>query len=161
MQINVSLLLSMVLCSASCAGSYTPQKTGRISIVWEGLGPAYSKDGNVFKPGIFGSGLVEAVRGVPKAEAAARVARRRGILGFALTLGGIACASIALAVETDESDALSDRGAVAVGACIAGIAAGYGTTISGFPYTHDAVNIFNDTVPVGPVTLPQGVPVQP
>lgn len=154
------LLLSMTVPFVACSSSYTPQHSGRkISTVWTGGSLAYHRDGQVFEAGYFGGGLLDAVSGVPKAEAAARTRRRRGIVGTVLTVGGFVCASIAMSLSSDDVNGLSERGAVAVGACSLGIAAGIGTSISAIPYQYDAINIYNDAVSERSVTLPEGRPV--
>jgi hypothetical protein len=124
---------------------------------------AYARDGHVHKHGFLGGGLVDAVRGVPEAERAARTFRSRMGWGLAGVFGGLVCSTVALAYSADASyennNSQAEKASLTSLACLGLTVVGGGIAISGAPYQHDAINIFNDSVqPVGPVYLPGQAP---
>lgn len=137
-----------------------PRQQGRVAMVMKDGAIAYSRDGRTHKHGFLGGGLLDAVRGVPQAERAARTYRSRMGWGALSVLGGALCSTTAMVLAIDPDDgAVSDRAAFTSLACAGVMLVGTGVMISGVPYQYDAVNIFNDTVPpVGPVHLPGQAP---
>jgi len=124
----------------------------------------YERDGRFHSHGLFGGGLVDAVRGVPAAEAAANTHYSRTGWGFASMLGGLVCSTVALSYSLSESfvsdnGSGSDEAAIISLGCLGVTLLGSGLLISGLPYRFDAVNIFNDAVqPTGPVYMPGQAP---
>jgi hypothetical protein len=121
---------------SGCATTYVPARSPRIAIVSGG----YFKDGKKL-------GLLEAVRGNPRAEAEARtydnlVAGTVGLLlgGLATTTGGLI-----LGVETKDR-ALDD---LALGMLLAGFSSIIVSDVlitMAPPHAVDAINIYNDGV---------------
>lgn len=144
------VLLLPLLFIASCSTSYTPLRSSRIQLVLRNGNPAYLRDGHTIGHGWFGGGLVRAVQGVPAAEEAARTHRSRVIIGFTTLLLSVGCSTIAATYVQDEPDIAG----TAMLACLGASVGSVWILASGAPYQLDAINIFNDSVPDGPVSLP-------
>jgi len=127
--------------------------------------PAYVRDGKVYEGGIFGGDIVEAVRGNPEAESHARAYKNQTIGGFlAAVAGGISMVSGAVLISAGalktESGGSNNTESTTGGVLLAG---GLGAYIAGLvlivtaqPHMWDAINVYNDGVPIGPV--PYGYP---
>ncbi len=123
----------------------------------------YERNGRFHSHGLLGGGLVDAVRGVPAAESAAKTHRSRSGWGLVSIVGGLVCSTAALSYAIGESyeeeGSGSDQAAIVSLACLGVTMVGTGLVISAVPYRFDAVNIFNDSVqPTGPVYLPGQAP---
>ncbi len=159
--LGLPLSLAAGLASA-CSSSYIPrQQQGRIAIAMKSGQFAYHREGRVYEHGFMGGGLVDAVRGVPRAESAANQYHKRSIWGLVGVIAGTLCTSTALAVAIDnpgkESSALTTSLL-----CLGVTLAGAGVAISAVPYQYDAINLFNDAYPpTGPVYLPGQAPRPP
>ena len=153
--------LALALATAACSTGYVPQRNGKLAMVMEGGQVGYARNGRFHSHGIFGGGLVDAVRGVPAAESAANTHRSRNGWGFVAMVGGLVCSSVALgyAIDQADSDAQSNSAGLLSLGCLGATALGLGLVISAVPYRLDAINIFNDSVqPVGPVHMPGQAP---
>lgn len=154
--------LALALATSACSTAYVPQRNGKVAMTMEGGQIGYERNGRFHSHGIFGGGLVDAVRGVPAAESAAKTHQSRTVWGFVATVGGFVCSSTALvyAVEnSNRSESQSNNAGLVSLGCIAATALGLGLVISAVPYRFDAINIFNDSVqPVGPVHMPGQAP---
>jgi hypothetical protein len=111
--------------------------------------PAYHRDGRTIAHGFFGSGLKEAVRGVPAAEEAAKTYHDRTVGGFVAMMVGVGCfATMAFTAPMDRSwghDSTRDTVFITGAACgMAGLITGSVLMISGQPYHFDALNLYND-----------------
>lgn len=137
--------------SAACSTGYVPRTPGRIAVTLDGGQYAYVRDGQRHRHGLFGGGLVDAVRGVPAAEAAADEYHDRMRDGFLVGIGGLLCSGVAFGVAVGQSlDDQPDRHAstaawVALG-CAVAMGGGFIYMASAEPYRWDAINIFNDTM---------------
>ncbi len=78
--------LSLVI---GCSSSYEPVRSPRIVTVVESGMPTFVKDGQSYGSPMFGSGLVDAVQGNPRATQQARLGRNLAIGGFVLDLAGL------------------------------------------------------------------------
>jgi hypothetical protein len=143
-----------------------PHSRGRVSIIMDTGQPAYVRDGVKIKHGFLGGGVLDAVRGHPQAEAAAREYKSRIGWGALLGLGGVACivaTTISLGVRADEVDRSNDVPPelwASLG-CAVVTFIGLGYAVSAEPYRWDAINIFNDAYNPGPVPMPAPGPYYP
>jgi hypothetical protein len=131
--------------------------------------PAYVRDGRVYEGGAFGGDIVEAVRGNPEAEAHARAYKNGMLGGFLATLaGGVsAVAGVTLfavgSVNEDLGGNRNETQRTTGGLLLLG---GLGAYVTGLvlmlnaqPRQFDAINVYNDGLPMGPV--PYGYPPAP
>tara|TARA_R110002096_G_scaffold435826_2_gene663519 strand:- start:34473 stop:35018 length:546 start_codon:yes stop_codon:yes gene_type:complete len=157
----LSASLAASLAASACSTGYVPKRNGKLAVVMQGGQVGYERDGRFHSHGVFGGGLVDAVRGVPAAESAAEAHQSRTAWGFVSTIGGMVCSSVAFGYAIEESEnrsSSSNAGLLALG-CLGASALGLGLIISAVPYRFDAVNIFNDSVqPTGPVYMPGQAP---
>jgi hypothetical protein len=140
--------LVAALVTSGCTSHYMPTSQRRVSVIMKGGQMAYVRDGEVHSYGFLGRGLMNAVRGDPQAEAAARTFYERNRNGLLTVLAGVACgvASTVLMAQKleDEPDDVPPETWLAVG-CLGGVTTGGLLWIlSGQPYQYDAINIFND-----------------
>lgn len=145
-----------------CSSHYIPRSRGRVSVVMQGGAPAYARDGEIHPHGFFGSGLQEAVRGNPAAEADAAEYHDRMRDGFLATIVGAVCLPVSVgylaATSVDNGSPSGNQAAFAAGAAIGCTALMFGGlfySVSAEPYRWDAINRFNDTDPQ-PVQGPPG-----
>jgi len=82
---GVALLLSL---SIGCSSSYVPAVSPRVSLVMEGGGWSYVRDGKAYSGGIFNGELDKAVEGNPSAEKYAHEYQTDRIVGFLISLLG-------------------------------------------------------------------------
>ena len=135
-----------------CSSRYQPQTGPRLSVVIDEGSVTYVRDGQKFKHGFAGGGLVEAVADDPEAKEAADKYHSRMTSGLVLYLVGTGCLVTGMIVglsTIDEREQHGDRDAVAVGGLLCGVAglvAGAALLASGMPYQYDAVNIYNDNL---------------
>jgi hypothetical protein len=137
--------------------------------------PAYVRDGRVYEGGIFGGDIVEAVRGNPEAEAHAHAYKNGMIGGFLATVaGGVSMISgltlFALGSTNSLGNDHNPTEQTAGGLLLAG---GLGAYVTGLvlmlnaqPRVWDAINVYNDGIPMGPVPYgylppPPGYPYPP
>ncbi len=179
-----ALVLCLALTSASCSSRYQPQTGPRLAVVMDEGSLTYVRDGQKFKHGMMGGGLVEAVEDDPEAKEAAEKYHSRMTSGFVLYLVGTGCLITGMVVglsTIDEREPHSDKDALAAGGLLCGVAgliAGASLLAAGIPYQYDAVNIYNDNldkrraimlpppglpgyVPYAPVPVPAPTPVGP
>jgi hypothetical protein len=162
-------LISCIVAGAfvsGCSSSYMPRPGPRVAMIQQSGTPAYVRDGKVYEGGIFGGDIVEAVRGNPEAESHARAYKNQTIGGFLATLaGGISMISGALLLS---SGSRTDNGGSNNTETTAGgllLAGGLGAYITGFvliltaqPHMWDAINVYNDGVPMMPYAYPPPPP---
>ena len=149
-----------------CSSSYVPRPGPRVAVIQQGGNPAFVRDGRVYEAGFFGGGIVEAVQGNPEAEAHAHAFKNGMIGGFLATLAGAvsAVSGVTLfAVGSTSDGAGGPRNATQQDAGGLLLAGGLGAYIAGLvimlnaqPHLWDAINVYNDGVPMGPV--PYGYP---
>lgn len=152
-----ALALTAVLLASACGTNYVPQSPGRVFVTMDGGTWSYVRDGHTYGHGFLGSGLREAVRGNPRAEAAAAEYHDRQRDGLLATLIGGVCAGGALgwamadAVgnEGDSTKSVQTKLIVAL-ACTGVMMGGTFYIASAEPYRWDAINIFNDSPPPPP-----------
>lgn len=153
--------LAVVALLAACSSHYMPRSRGRVAVVMQGGAMAYARDGEVHPHGFFGSGLEDAVRGNPEAEAAAAEYHDRMRDGFVATILGAVCLPVsvgylaATSVDGEANDNNTMIGAGAALGCTALMFGGLIYTVSAEPYRWDAINRFNDSEPQ-PVQGPPG-----
>ena len=82
-------VLFVLVFSQACTSSYEPARSPRIATVIDGGQPTFVKDGVHFGSQVWGTGLVDAVHGNPRAEHHARVGRNLIAGGFVLSLVGV------------------------------------------------------------------------
>ncbi len=147
-----AVAICLVVATTSCSSSYQPQMGPRLSIAMDEGSLTYVRDGQRFKHGFTGGGLVEAVEDDPEAKQAADRYQSRVSSGLVLYLVGTGCLVTGMVVGFDtlrdrESSATKD--AVLAGALVCGVAgliAGGSLLASGMPYQWDAINIYNDNL---------------
>ena len=154
-----ALALAAVLAALpACSSGYIPQTRGKVAMVLQNGAPVYVRDGQIYRHGFLGSGLLRAVAGNPRAEAAAREYHDRQRDGLLVGTAGMLCSVIAagaMAAELSGHDRFDDgeqgdevptAAWLALGCFVAGMG-GFGYVITAEPYRYDAMNIFNDTTP--------------
>lgn len=168
-----ALALGLALSLGACSSQYQPVTGPRLSVVMDEGSLTYVRDGQKFKHGMMGGGLVEAVEDDPEAKEAAEKYHSRMTSGFVLYLVGTGCLVTGLVVgfsTIDEREDHSDRDAVAAGGLLCGVAGlivGASLLAAAMPYQYDAVNIYNDNLDkrraiMLPPTVPPGwVPYPP
>jgi hypothetical protein len=148
-----------------CSSTYMPRPGPRVAMIQQNGNPAYVRDGRVYEGGIFGGDIVEAVRGNPEAEEHARAYKNGMMGGFFATLGGGASMGAGLAFLTLGTAARSTGGEGTTEQTTGGLllAGGLGAYITGLvlmlnaqPRLWDAINTYNDGIPMGP--MPYGYP---
>jgi hypothetical protein len=149
--------VAFFLCSTvSCASSYVPQPSPRVSLVMEeGGGYGYVRDGQKYAGGLFGGDIDKAVQGNPKAEAYARAYKTGRATGFTLTtigLAGVLGGLTVLGVDSSQSRATSvpPTGFIIAGAGLFVELIGAILTLNALPHLFDAVNAYNDGLLGGP-----------
>jgi len=144
--------LVVLVALAACSSNYVPQSRGRVAMIMRNGGPAYVRDGQEYRHGFFGSGLIKAVAGNPAAEHAAREYRSRLGWGLFYGLGGLTCSIVAVGFAVNEASNRTETGNnrvpvalwVSLG-CLVASFAGLGYMATAEPYRYDAINLFNDT----------------
>jgi hypothetical protein len=142
-------LITAVALVMGCSYRYTPRSSRRVSLLMDEGQPAVFREGQVIKIGLLGGGLVDAVRGVPPAEEAARTFRDRMttawvFIGIAILGVGVFAYRAGHHVDNDEPFDGID-GAILGGVFVCEIGALI-AALSGAPYMYDALNIYNDAV---------------
>src|SRR6188768_1113247 len=119
----LGVLLTLVFTQA-CTSSYEPARSPRIATVMDGGQPTFVKDGVHFGSQVWGTGLVDAVHGNPRAEHHARVGRNLiaggfvlGLVGLGTEIGGL----VVLAHDNQQGD--GSASGLAVGLLVGGLAA--------------------------------------
>lgn len=160
------LLLSLALVNG-CATAYTPRPGPRLSVVMESGAPVYVRDSQRFEHGMFGSGLVEAVQGVPEAEEYARTYRDRNVAGFTTSIVGAGMIGVGsvMTAEAFVSDRSSTDRGIALGLLVGGVVVeliGSIIAASGNPHQLDAINAYNDAIEAEKAqSLPDAPPAAP
>jgi len=148
-----ALVLSVMFIGGCLSSNYKPKSTSRVSVVMHQNEIAYVRNGRMHKHGFLGSGLIDAVRGNPRAERAARSFHERLRDGLIATVGGLVCSTIAMVVaakgEIGEDDLPSrdydpTKPMLIAGGCLIVSMVGLFYAVSSAPYRFDAINIFND-----------------
>jgi hypothetical protein len=143
----------------ACASSYEPARSPRIGTVVDGGQPTFVKDGVHFGSLGWGTGLVDAVHGNPRAEHHARVGRNLIAGGFVLGIVGLGSEIGGLVVLGHDTNQGGEASGLAVGLLVGGLVtaiAGSVLIISGQPHVYDAINIYNDSLDAKPSTAPLG-----
>ena len=128
-----------------CSSSYQPARSPRIVTVIDGGSPVFVKDGTSYGGPLFGGGVVDAVRGNPRAEAEARAGRNLTIAGFVVDMAGLGSDIAGLATikpNSSNSDNTLSLGLILGG--LVGVTVGSVLLLAGPPHTYDAINIYND-----------------
>jgi hypothetical protein len=144
-------VLAAAASSTACSTSYSPQNSGRISVVMEGGSPELYKNGRTYKPGLFGGNVDEAVAGNARAEEEAETYQTHmttgAILSFAglgLELGGAALLAASPPSSSGNNALFPSLGLMLGGAVAAVVSLAF--TMSAQPHLWDAINIYNDGV---------------
>ncbi len=145
--------------AAGCSTHYLPQARGRVLTIMQGGQLAYVRDGRIIQRGALGHGLIDAVRGNPAAERAARTHYQRNRDGLMMSLSGLACTAFGagwLAYELQDGTEQVPQSnltlpMITTVGCLVLSYAGVFYMASGQPYALDAINIFND----GPTCTPR------
>ena len=135
------LLLGLVL--TGCSSSFEPARSPRIVTVVKGGVPHFVKDGTDYGSPMFGTGLVDAVQGNPRAASEARSARNLTIAGFVFDLAGIAGETAGLVVLEQQRRPSGAAAALTVGG-LTSLLIGTVLLLNAPAHTYDAVNIYND-----------------
>ena len=151
----VSLLACLTVASLpiiqGCSSSYQPARSPRIVTVIDGGGPAFVKDGIDYGGPLFGGGVVDAVRGNPRAEGEARTGRNLTIAGFVVDMAGLGSDVAGLAtIKPNGSNADNNLSLGLILGGVVGIAVGSVLLLAGPPHTYDAINIYNDSLGAPP-----------
>ena len=149
----------VVLCA--CSSEYMPASRGRVAVIMRSGGQAYVRDGRVYEHGFLGGGLVDAVAGNPQATRAANEYHDRMKIGLLGMLGGLACSIGGIVYsatgvdntgpETDDDETRIKTGLFISLGCTVVMIVGGAYLGSAEPYRWDAINIFNDQPPPGPM----------
>jgi hypothetical protein len=168
---QAGLALIGAVAIAGCSSNYQPAKSPRISVTLDGGVATYYKDGKEYPAGFFGGGLIDAVRGNPRAEAEASKGRDLIVAGFVVSMVGVGGLGSGIALmATDQEGPGGTQSRVGVGLFLGGFAAQIASIVldlNAAPHFHDAVNIYNDDLerPVAPqgsapVSLPSSAPAR-
>jgi len=169
MQRTLTLVtVGAALLGVGCLSSnYVPQSRGRVSTMMRDNKVVLVRDGRVYDQGFFGGGLVDAVRGVPAAEGAARAYASRRRSGALVGIGGMLCSIFALGFMTghatadgDHDNAILTEGLIATG-CLVIAYGGLWRLTSAEPYRYDAINLFNDASEAPAAKPPRSWDVDP
>jgi hypothetical protein len=141
----------LVFCAAlgtACGGtaSYVPQEHGRIHFVKSEGKVMLSRDGKLFSMSAWSNAPIEAVAGVPAAEAQARSYHRQTWTSLIVAAVGGALIVPAVALGTNEPGH-SGRRAASVGfgtAAMAALVTAMILPLQARHHLYDAVNIYND-----------------
>lgn len=139
--------LLVLLCSA-CSSSYQPANSPRIATKADGGGLTLVRDGEEFPVGVFGSDVLDAVRGNPAAEEHALSFRNYMIGGFSVYAGGVTMGFTGLGMmsvapaDSNQHTMGTILGVAGLGAAVAGIV----LLVNAPPHLYDAINIYNDAV---------------
>jgi len=157
---SVALLVSF---SAGCSSSYVPAVSPRLSLVQDGGGWAYVRDGKKYDGNIFGGELDKAVEGNPQAEKYAHEYQSGRAAGFLISLLGASTAVGGLVVFDAQANAQSSSqnlpvtGLIIIGAGLIADLIGAGIQLSAMPHMYDAINAYNDGLS-GPPGAPPPAP---
>jgi hypothetical protein len=146
---GVAALVAAAVLAAGCSSMYIPRPGRRISAIIKGGQIVYVRDGREFPAGAFGSGIRDAVSGVPPAEAAADEFHDRlvnGLLGLVVSLGCVTVGAVRWTGEAVNEENPDVYDAALAGCFVIGYAVGFHQLITAQPYLYDAINIYNDTV---------------
>lgn len=142
---------ALSLANAGCFSSpRPPPPSPRIAEISDHGRLKFVRDGKVIDGGMFGGGLVEAVRGNPDAEQSARTYARRNAAGRSImTVSAAVALTAILAFYDSDSDSwsiLAPAGNVIVGCSIVGFWSGLVLYRNAQTYRYDAINIYNSSV---------------
>ena len=147
------------LFTQGCSSSYEPARSPRIVMVVDSGYPTFVKDGERVGSPAFGTGLVQAVHGNPRAEHHARVGRNLVVGGFVLDMLGLGAEIGGLVVLGQQNagapEQHSTAGTVLVVSGITAIVAGTVMILTGQPHIYDAVNLYNDGLEAPLTTAPE------
>ena len=138
-----------------CSTQYIPRAPGHLGVTMENGTLVYTRDGQRYRHGVFGGGLVDAVHGNDAATTAANEFHSRiragfvaGMIGFAAMIGGGTVALEGFGNDYRNSTVGASLIVALGGMVLAFAGAGYATSAE--PYRLDAINIFNDSPPPSP-----------
>jgi hypothetical protein len=149
---RVAVGLLALVCTCACSSAYEPVRSPRIAVVMDGGTPTAVRDGTHYGNFAFGTGLVNAVQGNPRAEVQARIGRNLMIGGFVLDIVGLG-SEFAGVIALQQDQDRDKPSALATGLVIGGLGAVVAGTVlllAGPPHIYDAVNIYNDGVDAKP-----------
>ena len=169
--------LGLAAAQTGCSTRYTPKGPG-VSIVMQGGGIAFARDGQVVEHGFFGGGLIEVVEGDSEATEEAESYRDLSAAGFGVTLGGLALSLggsgflLGASLEDFSTDAGNNLAIAAAAMSVTGVGmllAGAILTINAQPKLFDAINLYNDgledpkgdPLPAPPQVVPPQQPIVP
>ncbi|MEO7035103.1 MAG: hypothetical protein ABI548_14395 [Polyangiaceae bacterium] len=127
-----------------CSSSYQPARSPRIVTVMESGMPTFVKDGQSYGSPAFGSGLVDAVQGNPRATQQARLGRNLAIGGFVLDLAGLGTEVAGFAALDAHRGGDQSLGLGLLVGGLGGVLVGTILLLNAQPHMYDAVNIYND-----------------
>ena len=154
-------VLGFALMTTACSTSYQPVNSPRISFGLGGGILTLWKDGHETSIGLTYGGVLDAVRGNPRAEAEARTAQNLMIGGVASTFVSLGALITGLVLVPSKHQTTSDvGGGLIVGGIVADIVGAVLVSNGAQPHMYDAINIYNDGLPPPGYGLPsQGVRV--
>jgi hypothetical protein len=143
----VRRLVILMVAPVGCASSaYTPRPSHRVSLISsEGSGKLI-RDSKTF--GLWD--LDEAVEGNPEAQSDARIFRHRTIGGFVLEFAGFGGLATGAALANSSSKTRQEVGTGVAAGGVVGLVAALWLVTSGFGHFYDAINIYNDGLPLEP-----------
>jgi hypothetical protein len=166
--IVATVTTAALLANAGCSFSYMPKSNGKIAMVVDNGKPAYAKDGRIYKSGIFGGDLDEAIRGNPAAEAELDKYQEdmTGWLACFLFGTGAFIGGSSMLVHDGVNNSAPSGGEAATEIGVFGAAIGlYVASVifaaSAQPHLFDAINIYNDGIDDGSSRKPVGPRVEP
>lgn len=140
---------ALVLAFSGCYSTPRPPPPGpRVTEISDRGRLKFVRDGRVIDARTFGGGLLEAVRGNPDAERAAKTYARRNAAGrWIMTASAAVVLTAILAFRNPDSETvLETPGLVIVGASAVCFWSGLRLHRSAQTYRHDAINIYNASV---------------
>jgi hypothetical protein len=147
--------IAILLCSTfGCASSYVPRPSPRVSLVMDGGGYGYVRDGRKYEGGLFGGDIDKVVQGNPQAEKYARAYKTGMATGFAMTtigLAGVLGGVTVLGADASQSqeNSVPPTGLVIIGAGLFVELIGSILELNAVPHLFDAVNSYNDGLLAG------------
>ena len=150
--VEVSVAAILWSSASGCASTYHPVNSPRLSVVMDGGGISYVRDGKRFEGGLFGGELDKAVQGNSRAEEYASSFKTGMITGFALGLVGAGTAIVGASVFGADAanhpggQSVPPTGLVILGAGLLIDIIGGAIELGALPNFYDAINAYNDSV---------------
>jgi hypothetical protein len=139
-----------IIALVGCSSNYMPLARGHVAITMQDGQLTYVRDGRSYAHGMLGSGLVDAVRGVPAAEQAAHEYHDRikdAVIGVLVGAGCMVAGTVMLTRDLAIDSGNTGREeveAVAVLGCSVLMLGSSLYAVTAEPYRWDAINLFND-----------------